>query len=84
MPAGMPELAAQFVADGVVFVAVLGPACREIEELVDAASIAAGSPQRNFILTSSHPDESVEDVLEFAESLSGEYAGPVQVLEIKQ
>lgn len=82
MPADMAELAAQFVADGVMFIASVGPACREIEELVDDASIAAGSPNQNFILTSSHPDESVADAIEFAESLTGEYEGPVQLVEL--
>jgi hypothetical protein len=84
MPAGMAELAAQFVADGVMFVAAVGPACREIEEVVDHASIAAGSPEQNFILTSSHPDESVADAIEFAEGLTDEYGGPVQLVEISQ
>jgi hypothetical protein len=84
MPAGMAELAAQFVADGVRFVAAVGPACREIEDMVDDASVAAGSPEQNFILTSSHPDESVDDAIEFAEGLTGEYDGPVQLVELAQ
>lgn len=74
----------QFVADGVNFVAVVGPACREIEDMVDDASIAAGSPDQNFILTSSHPDESVSETIEFAERLIGEYEGPVQLVELVQ
>lgn len=74
----------QFVADGVNFVAVVGPACREIEDMVDDASIAAGSPNQNFILTSSHPDESVSEAIEFAERLIGEYEGPVQLVELVQ
>jgi hypothetical protein len=80
----MAELAAQFVADGVMFVASVGPACREIEEFVDDASIAAGSPDRCFILTSSHPDESVANAIEFAEGLTGEYEGPIQLVELTQ
>lgn len=82
MPAGMSAFAAQFVLDGVKFVASVGPACREIEDIVDDAAIAAGSPERNFILTSSHPDESLSDVIEFAEGLGGEYDGPVQIVEL--
>lgn len=82
MPAAMDALAAQFVKDGVKLVAVVGPACREIEDLVDDASIAAGSPEHNFILTSSHPGESVAEVIEFAGRLTGEYEGPVQLVEL--
>lgn len=84
IPACIEALVAQFVADGVIFVAVVGPACREIEDMVDDASIAAGSPDKNFILTSSHPDESVSEAIEFAERLTGEYEGPVQLVELAQ
>jgi hypothetical protein len=84
LPSGMAELAAQFVADGVKLVASVGPACREIEDVVDDASISAGSPERNFILTSSHPNESLADVIEFAEGFGGEYEGPVQLLRLMQ
>ena len=82
VPSGIAELAAQGVTDGVVFVASVGPACRQIEDLVDDAAIAAGSPERNFILTTSHPGETLEEVVEFAERLTGEYEGPVQVVEL--
>lgn len=83
VPVCMVELAAQFVADGVKLVASVGPACREIEDIVDGAAIAAGSPERNFILTSAHPDELLADVIEFAEAFVGEYDGPVQVVELR-
>ena len=73
----MSEIATKFVDDGVNFIATVGPAYREIEDIIDDASIEAGSPERNFILTSSHLDESLADVIEFAESLTGEYEGPV-------
>ena len=84
IPAGIDALLDQFVADGVNFVAVVGPACREIEDMVDDASIAAGSPDQNFILTSSHPEESVSEAIEFAERLTGEYEGTVQLVELAQ
>jgi hypothetical protein len=34
------------------------------------------------MLTSSHPDETIADVVKFARSLGGEYAGEVHVIEI--
>lgn len=82
LPAGLAELAAEFVIDGVKLVASVGPACREVEDIIDDAAIAAGSPERNFILTSAHPDESLADVIEFVEGFVGEYDGPVQVVEL--
>lgn len=83
MPANIAELAAQFAVDGVKLVALVGPACREIEDIVDEAAIAAGSPERNFILTSAHPGESLADVIEFVEGFVGECDGPVQVVELR-
>lgn len=82
VPLNMAEVATQFVLDGVMFVGAVGPACREIEDIVDDASVSAGSPERNFILTSSHPNQSVQEAVEFAQDLGGEYEGPVQVVEL--
>jgi len=82
VPSNMGEVAEQFVANGVKFVGAVGPACEEVENIVDEVSVAAGSPERNFILTSSHPKESLQDAIEFAECLGGEYEGSVQVLEL--
>jgi len=84
LPVGIAELATQFVADGVKLVAVVGPACREIEDIIDDAAIQAGSPGKNFILTSAHPDESLADVVAFAEWFVGDYDGPVQVVELRE
>jgi hypothetical protein len=36
-----------------------------------------------FMLTSSHPDESVDDAIRFARSLTGECEGEVQLVELK-
>jgi hypothetical protein len=76
------EVARQFVEDGVIFVACVGQDCDAVEDLVDWVAIEAGSPERNFILTSSHADESLEDAIEFARSLTGEYEGEVEVVEL--
>lgn len=76
------ELARQFIEDGVVFVACVGRDCDAVEDLVDWVAVEAGSPERNFILTSSHSGESLEDAVEFAQSLTGEYEGEVEVVEL--
>jgi len=78
----MAEVAEQFISSGVKFVAAIGPKCEEIENFIDEASVAAGSPERNFILTSSHPNETLRDAIEFAECLGGEYEGAAQVVEL--
>jgi len=64
------------------FIAVVGEDCGWIEDLVDSYVVGDGTKDR-FILTSSHPGQSVADAIEFARSLSLEYAGDdVQVIEL--
>ena len=70
----------QFIRDRVKFVGVVGNDCEKIEEIID--EIVAGDGSNDYsILTSSHPGESLEEVIEFARSLSLEFAGEVQVVE---
>lgn len=71
----------QFIRDGVVFIGVVGEDCSRVEDIVDELVVGDGSDDRPFILTSSHQGESLEDAIAFAESLTGEYAGEVQVVQ---
>jgi hypothetical protein len=83
VPTNIEALARQFVDDGVAFVAAVGPDCEKVEEWIDEIAVANGSPATSFILTSSHPDESLEEAIELAKSLSGDYAGDVEVVEAR-
>jgi hypothetical protein len=69
-----------FIRDGVAFVGVVGEDCAKIEDIIDELVVGDGSDELRFILTSSHPGESVEDVFDFARSLTLEYEGEVQVV----
>ena len=51
-----------------------------VEDIIDELVVGEGKND-NFILTSSHPGETLEEVIEFARSLSLEYEGEVQVVE---
>lgn len=78
-----PEIDAlieSFIRDGVKFVGVVGKDCEKIEDTIDEIVVGNGNNE-NFILTSSHPGESLEEAIEFARSLSLEYVGEVQVVE---
>lgn len=79
---GVEAVAYQFVADGVKFVGCVGPNCEVVEDIVDWVAVEHGSPERNFILTSSHPNATVREAVEFALGLSEEYEGEVQVVEV--
>lgn len=77
----LDKLVAQFLADGVVFVGVVGKDCVRIEKKLNELLIDANG-ERHHILTSAHPDSTVEEAIEFARSLSGRYkAGDVQLVE---
>src|SRR4029077_13737749 len=72
----------QCIRDGVKFIAVMGYDCVRIEELIDELVVGDGSDNGRFILTSSHPDERLENVVGFASSLTGEYEGEVEVVKL--
>src|SRR5262245_49140197 len=71
----------EFIRDGVVFVGVVGKDCEKVEEIID--ELVVGNGGRSYeLLTSSHPDESIDEALEFARSLTGKFEGKeVQLLE---
>lgn len=79
---GLDELVEQFLRDGVKFVGVVGEECSFVEDLIDEIVVGDGVDDTRFILTSSHPNETLDKAIQFARSLTGEYAGDVQVVEL--
>lgn len=77
----LDALVEQFILDGVKFVAVVGEACAKVEDIIDGIVVGGGNND-NFILTSSHPGESIEEVVEFAHRISFDCADEVQVVEL--
>lgn len=79
----LDEMVEAFIRDGVAFVGVVGKDCAKVEDIIDELLVADGSDESRSILTSSHPGESVDEAVAFAESLTGEFAGEeVQVVEL--
>lgn len=77
---GLEPLVRAFIRDGVTFVAVAGSDTSPIEDIIDEVCVGDGTRSYE-MLTSSHPGESLASVVEFAESLGLEFAGPVEVVE---
>jgi hypothetical protein len=74
-------LVEEFIRDGVIFVGVVGENCAKVEDIID--ELVVGDGERDYhLLTSSHPNESVEEAVHFAGSLTGEFEGEVRVIEI--
>jgi hypothetical protein len=76
----LDDMVERFIKDGVALVAVVGEDCARIEGVIDELVVGDGSDDRRFILTSSHPGETVDEVLEFARWLIGDYAGDVELI----
>jgi hypothetical protein len=76
----LSSLVDAFIQSSVVFVGVVGRDASRIEDIVDECCVGDGT-NSYFMLTSSHEYETLQDAIEFAELLTGEYGGPVQVVE---
>ena len=66
--------------DGGFFVGAVGITGANVEQIIYEICVGDG-PNVNFMLTSSHPDESLADAIEFAESLTGEHAEPIEIVD---
>jgi hypothetical protein len=75
-------LVEDFIRDGVRLIAVVGEDCERIEDIIDELVVGDGSRDYD-LLTSSHPGESLEAVVAFANDLALELAGlEVGVVEL--
>jgi len=72
--------------ENVGFIGVVGEDCERIHDIIDDLTIdyeeRTGTTREPVLLTTWHNDETVDDVIEFASSLSDEYEGPVEVVEL--
>jgi hypothetical protein len=77
----LDALVEEFIRDGVAFVAVVGPGCAKVEDIIDELVVGDGSRDYD-LLTSSHPEETIAQAVEFAHSLTGDFRGEVEILEL--
>lgn len=78
----LDALVEDFIRDGVRIVAVVGEDCERIEDIIDELVVGDGSRDYD-LLTSSHPGESLEAAVAFANNLALHSAGPeVEVVEL--
>lgn len=78
----LDTLVEDFIRDGVRVVAVVGEDCERMENIIDELVVGDGSRDYDR-LTSSHPGESLEAVVAFANDLALELAGlEVGVVEL--
>jgi hypothetical protein len=77
----LDDLVEEFVRDGVIFVGLVGKDCAKVEDIIDELIVGDGSRTYD-LLTSSHPDGSIEEAVTFAKSLTGAFSGEVQLVEL--
>jgi hypothetical protein len=77
--AALEPFVEQCLADGVCLIAIIGDGAEALEEEVDWLVIGEGADKSRFLVTSSHPEESLEEVLEFASGWSCEREGLSEV-----
>ncbi|MDI1226184.1 MAG: hypothetical protein PSY14_00670 [bacterium] len=66
------------------FIAVAGDNCSRIEDIIDELVVGDASDDSRFILTSSHPDEDLDSVIEFARSMitGDEFEDDVEIVKL--
>lgn len=72
----------EFIKDGVKYVAVVGKDCSKVEDIIHELLVGDGCEENSFILTSFHEDESVKEVVKFADSLILDGEGKSQIIQL--
>lgn len=69
----------QCLKDGVCLIAIWGEGAEALEDDVDWLVIGDGADKSRFLVTSAHPGESLEEMLEFASGWACEGEGLTEV-----
>lgn len=78
----LDDFVEQCIRDGVSLVAVVGPDCARIEDMIDEIVVGDGSDPTRFICTTSHPDEPFDDVMNMAITWEFERGDPVEEVRL--
>ncbi len=75
------ELLVSFLDQGYELFCVVGKQCERWEEIMDEIAVGNGTNSR-YITTTSHPDETEEEVIEFANNFYTKIASGVEIVRI--
>lgn len=81
-PQALPSFVEACLRDGVELIAVVGPDCENVHDLIDDLIIVDGSDNSRHIATSWHTDEPFDEVLEFAHHWTAKTEDQVQVVTL--
>jgi hypothetical protein len=86
VPLSEPSRLAPFVEDcvrdGVKLIALVGDGCATIEDDIDAIIVGDGTDESRFIVTTSHPDETIEEAMAFAQAWPADSSDLVQAVSL--
>jgi tRNA A22 N-methylase len=86
LPLSNENLLAAFVEqclrDRVTLIAVMGEGAARIEDIIDELVVGDGANERRFVVTTSHANETLREVLEFAGFWNDERDRPVQIVNL--
>jgi hypothetical protein len=68
--------------DGVSLIAVVGEGASRVDDMIDELVVGDGSDTGRYITTTMHPDEAVEDAIQFAANWEAELGGAVQLVRL--
>jgi hypothetical protein len=78
----LPAFVEKCLADKVSLIAVTGEGCERIEDEIDWLIVGDGSDAGRYITTSSHPGETLDQVVEFAAAWRVNADGPTEVVRL--
>jgi hypothetical protein len=70
IPEPLFHIAQAMLDAGAVYVLCWGPGCQRAEDIFDEAAVGDDGAEHPTVMTTSHPDESILEVLEFATSVA--------------
>jgi len=86
LPLSNEDLLAAFVEqclrDNVSLIAVFGEGAARIEDIIDELVVGDGSDDTRFVVTSSHPNETVEEAVEFVCLWNDKRDQPVEIVRL--
>lgn len=78
----LPAFVEACIAESVSLIAVVGEGCEEVEDEIDWLIVGDGTDENRFITTSSHPNEALDEVVEFATLWRTDAASPTRIVHL--
>lgn len=72
----------QCLRDDVSLIAVVGPGCARLEDVIDEIVVGDGSDPDRFVCTTSHPDEPFDDVVNMVQCWELDRGDPYQEVRL--